>query len=87
MKTFKYIIPFVLFLQSCKGFDNNIAKKDFLEECKDCEVVEVTSEECKDGSILSCMMVIINYTQNSDSIKTVICQYIKDDKGVWRMSK
>jgi len=87
MNKFKYILPLVFFLASCSGFNEEVAKTDFLKDCKGCKIVEVYSEECKDGSIMSCMLVKINYTQNNDSIKSVMCQYIKDDNGDWHLSQ
>ena len=80
-----FILPLVCLLASCSNFDDGIAKKDFLQKCKDCKIVEVYSEECQDGSILSCMLVKINYTENGDSLKSVMCQYIKGDNGVWHL--
>ncbi|MDZ4665379.1 MAG: hypothetical protein SGJ15_10915 [Bacteroidota bacterium] len=79
-----FIFPLACFFASCSGFDNEVAKTDFLKTCQDCKVVEVVSEECQDGSILSCMLVKINYTQVNDSLKSVMCQYIKGDSG-WHL--
>lgn len=78
------IIVGVLFLASCSGFKDDMAKEDFLKKCPKCNVVEVYSEECQDGSILSCYLVKINYTEGSDSIKSVMCQYVKGDNG-WHL--
>lgn len=71
-------------LASCSGFDHNMAKDDFQKKCPKCKIVNVDSQECEDGSILSCYLVTINYTQGNDSMKTVACQYIKGDSG-WHL--
>lgn len=87
IKQLLYILPFVCFCTSCRNFDEEIAKRDFQKKCNSCKIVEVYSEECHDGSILSCMLVKINYTQGNDSLKSVMCQYLKDDKGNWHLTE
>ena len=73
------------FLASCSGgFKEDLAKTDFQKKCPECKVVNVSSQECEDGSVLSCYLVTINYTQGSDTVKTVACQYIKGDEG-WHL--
>jgi len=84
MKNSILILPVIFLLASCSGFNDDLAKNDFLKTCSGCNVVEVVSEECQDGSILTCMLVKINYTQGSDSLKSVMCQYIKGDDG-WHL--
>lgn len=71
-------------LASCSGFDHKLVEDDFKKKCPECKIVNIDSQECEDGSILSCYLVTINYTQNSDTTKTVACQYIKGDNG-WHL--
>lgn len=84
----KKIIAFfsliVFFFISCSGFDSKLAETDFKKKYPECKIIEVVSEECQDGSILSCYLVKINYTQGGDSIKSVMCQYVKGDDG-WHL--
>ncbi len=87
MKQLKYILPLILLLTSCSGgFESKMAEDDFKKKCPECKVIGVDSQECEDGSILSCYLVTINYTQNSDTVKTVACQYIKGDNG-WHLAE
>jgi hypothetical protein len=84
MKKLTILFLGLFMLASCGGFKDDIAKSDFQKKCPDCKIVEVYSEECQDGSVLSCYLVKINYTQGSDSLKSVMCQYIKGDNG-WHL--
>lgn len=87
MKKLLLILTAVFILCSCSGLDDEQVKKEFLKTCNGCKVIEVYSEECHDGSIFKCMLVKINYTQGNDSIKSVMCQYLKDENGVWHLSE
>lgn len=82
----KILVPVfcLLVLAGCSGFDNKMAEDDFKKKCPECKITEVVSEECQDGSILTCYLVKINYTEGSDSIKSVMCQYVKGDSG-WHL--
>jgi len=77
---------YAIIVASCSGFDHKQVEEDFKKKCPDCKVVNIDSQECEDGSILSCYLVTINYTQNSDTVKTVACQYIKGDSG-WHLAE
>jgi hypothetical protein len=72
-------------LSGCGNVDDKLIEQDFKKKCADCKVVEIYKEECQDGSILSCYLIKINYTENSDSVKSVMCQYIKGDNGEWHL--
>jgi hypothetical protein len=79
------MIGVVLFLASCKGgFDHKVVESDFKKKCPECTVVNIDSQECEDGSVLACYLVTINYKQNSDTVKTAACQYVKGDEG-WHL--
>ncbi len=71
-------------LAGCSGFDHKLVEDDFKKKCPECKIVNIDSQECEDGSILSCYLVTINYTKDSDTTKTVACQYVKGDDG-WHL--
>ncbi|MBP9069609.1 MAG: hypothetical protein KBG47_08880 [Bacteroidia bacterium] len=76
---------FTTFFTACSNVDDKLIEQDFKKKCADCKVVGIYKEECQDGSILACYLVKINFTEGNDSVKSVMCQYIKGDNGEWHL--